>query len=405
MAKIQGNKKACLITPGHISSNPRLVKEAIALSRAGIHVHIIFTQYVIYLIDHDQKILDANPEWTYRRLNWSGDSYLSKTLRIISGLLRRFIPDNNTRINRNFAWQLKKAKSYPADIYIAHNPGALPVAVIAAKKNKAKCGFDAEDFHRNERTDDVNNKDALLKKAIEDANIYQLDYMVAASPQIAEQYEKLYNRQVQSILNVFPKTRLNAIVNNAQQPLQLFWFSQTIGIGRGLETIIEAINLCGVTIDLHLLGKIDEVYKQQLLTLNNSYKQKSSSILFHMPVPGDELFGIAALFDIGFATEPGFCFNNKIVLSNKLFTYIQSGLAVIASKTISQGKFFDQYPEIGKLYADADDLAAILTFYHTNREMLYETKKTSYAIGQTKLNWEIESEKLINVVQQTLASS
>jgi len=404
MANIKGNKKACLITPGHISANPRLVKEAIALSHAGVHVHIIFTQYVIYLIEHDQKILDANPGWTYQSLNWSGDSYISKAIRIASGLLRRFIPDNNTRINRNFLWQLKKAKSYYADIYIAHNPGALPVAVMAAKKNKAKCGFDAEDFHRNERTDDMTNKDALLKKTIEDANIYQLDYMVTAGPQIAEQYEKLYNRKVQPILNVFPKTHLNSIVNNIQQPLQLFWFSQTIGIGRGLETIIEAVNMCGVKIDLHLLGKIDEVYKQTLLTLNDTYQKHNGSITFHKPVPGDELFGIAAQFDIGLATEPGFCFNNKIVLSNKLFTYIQSGLAVIASNTISQGKFFDQYPAIGRVYDNTDQLVSILLEYHNKRQMLYETKQASYAIGQTKLNWEFESEKLINVIQQTLAT-
>ena len=37
------NKRICLITPGHIASNPRLVKEARALQQSGMEVHIIFS--------------------------------------------------------------------------------------------------------------------------------------------------------------------------------------------------------------------------------------------------------------------------------------------------------------------------------------------------------------------------
>jgi len=315
----------------------------------------------------------------------------------------RFTRNNNTKINRNFLWQLKKAYAYPADIYIAHNPGALAIAVMAAKKNKAKCGFDAEDFHRNERSDDENDEDVKLKTAIENATVHQFDYMVAASPQIAEKYEELFNRSVTPILNVFPKTHIGIIINNTSKPLQLFWFSQTIGRNRGLEMVIEAINISGIVMELHLLGKVYVNYKDQLLALNNKHQQPSATIHFHAPVPGDELFNVTANYDIGLCAEPGFSINNKIALSNKLFTYIQCGLAVVSSNTIAQTWFMEQYPETGKLYTDAHELAAILTAYHNNRELLYQTKKTSYAIGQTQLNWEIESEKLINVIQQTLA--
>lgn len=403
MAKIQGNKKACLITPGHIAADPRLVKEAQALSRAGMQVHLIFTQYVDYLIAHDKMILDANPGWTAQYLNWSGGSFFSKVVRVVGGLMR-FTQNNNTKINRNYLWQLNKAIAYPADIYIAHNPGAVSIAVTAAKKNKAKCGFDAEDFHRNERSDDENDEDVKLKTAIENATIHQFDYMVAASPQIAAKYEELFNRIVTPVLNVFPKTHINTIINNTDKPLQLFWFSQTIGRNRGLEMVIDAINLSGIVMELHLLGKVDISYKDKLLALNDKHQHPYAVIHFHSPVPGDELFNITAKYDIGIASEPGFSTNNKIALSNKLFTYIQCGLAVVASNTTAQAWFMEQYPETGKLYGDEDELAAILTAYHSNRDLLYETKKSSYAIGQTKLNWEIESDKLITVVQQTLAN-
>lgn len=398
MAKIKGNITACIITPGHIAADPRLVKEAQALSKAGVSVHLIFTQYVDYLIGHDQQILDANPEWTYNKLNWSGNSLLSKAARTISGLIR-LMPNINTRINRNFFWQLKKTIQCPADIYIAHNPGALPIATIAAKKNKVKCGFDAEDFHRNETSDDDYNEDVKLKTAIEKANIPHMDYITAASPQIAEKYAVLFNRAVTTVLNVFPKTRINNIIHNTTKPLQLFWFSQTIGRNRGLEGIIEAINLSGVTMELHLLGKVSDDYKNQLLAVNNKHENKYAALRFHAPVPGKELFTLTAQFDIGLAAEPGFSTNNKIALSNKLFTYIQCGIAVAASNTIAQTWFMEQYPETGKLYADTPELVNILLGYHHNRKLLYETKKAAYLIGQTQLNWDVESEKLIDAIK------
>src|SRR5439155_13695826 len=45
---------------------------------------------------------------------------------------------------------IKAAKKIKADIYIGHNLGALPAAIIAADCHKTKCGFDAEDYHRPE---------------------------------------------------------------------------------------------------------------------------------------------------------------------------------------------------------------------------------------------------------------
>ena len=37
-------KKVCLVTPGHIGSNPRIVKEADALHEEGYDVTLIYTE-------------------------------------------------------------------------------------------------------------------------------------------------------------------------------------------------------------------------------------------------------------------------------------------------------------------------------------------------------------------------
>ena len=59
----------------------------------------------------------------------------------------------------------------------------------------------------------------------------------------------------------------------------------------------------------------------------------------------------------------------------------------------------DQYPQTGKTYNNAAELADILNLYNANRELLYQAKKEAFKVGQTELNWEIESEKFLKVIE------
>ena len=111
---------------------------------------------------------------------------------------------------------------------------------------------------------------------------------------------------------------------------------------------------------------------------------------------------MAPKFDIGIASETGFCLNNNMALSNKLFTYVQCGLAVVASNTPAQYAFMQEHAQTGKIYTNADDLSVILTEYHANRDLLFQTKNESFKIGQTLLNWDYESQKFLSLVRQTL---
>ncbi len=391
-----------MITPGHISTNPRLVKEAISLSQAGFSIHIVFSQYVAGQVKYDAAILIANPGWTYDVINWTSTSYISKLNRLLSKLKTAIYKNECNLLNRNFAWQVKKAILNEADIYIAHNLGALPVAVKAAKKNNVLAGFDAEDFHRNEVTDDTSSTEVKLKTAIEDKYIPQLKYFTAASPLIAARYKSLYHVECTCILNVFPKVAPYQANQGTVQPLQLFWFSQTIGSNRGIELIIKAINLTGIKMQLHLLGNLVTGYKQILSALCNPL---FSDIVFYNTVPPDKVFELAKTFDIGLATEPRVPLNRNICLTNKLFTYVQCGLAVAASNTLAQVDFFENYPRSGKLYVNETELSAILTLYHHNRTLLQKTKQDAYEIGQDELNWEKESVIFISLIKQALGST
>ncbi|GAC1309865.1 MAG: hypothetical protein NVSMB24_26080 [Mucilaginibacter sp.] len=390
--------------------NPRLVKEADALSDSGYEVAVLYAYWNAWGTQHDEELL-VGKKWKAicaggdpkgRRLTWFLSRLIRKTARFLLRKTNSYSRFSDLAIARSSYFLTVEARKHYADLYIGHNLGALPATVKTAKLHKKPCGFDAEDFHRQELTDDIHSYDFKISKYLEDKYLPQVDYITASSPLIAGNYSLLYQRNIASILNVFPKVALN-VADNKNGPLKLFWFSQTIGPNRGLELVVEAISLTGINIELHLLGEVERTYKQNLFSLIKPIENINSRILFHEPIKGDEIFQFASQFDIGLAAETTVCLNREISLTNKLFTYIQSGLAIAASDTVAQSAFMHRYPQTGKVYRDAKELASILTEYHKSRELLFQTKNQSFQIGQTQLNWENESRTFLKVIKNILA--
>lgn len=410
------SKKICLITPNHISTNPRLIKEAIALENAGYIVHIVFTQNLAYLSKEDFNLLAAHPRWSYSVLNWERKGLKSKTIRFTTGIVQRILTRLPTKFcsnkinclieNRHFFWQTRKAIQADASLYIAHNLGALPVAVSAARHHDVKALFDAEDFHRNEQSDDFADTGVQRKKYIEDAFFPQIAHATAASPLIADEYKKLYPfLQIFPVKNVFPLIE-SSIASTQNKSLRLFWFSQAVGLNRGIQDVIKALKLLeNKDIELHIYGYLpgdSRVYFENLIDSLNF--TKPPKIFFCNPVSPDEILRIASSFDIGLALEPGFSTNNRIALSNKIFTYLLGGNAILFSRTPAQEAFYSLHPGIGFIYGPGDTqaIANILNLYSTQPDLLIKHKEASKKLYLEEMNWEKEQQYFLQSVQKAL---
>lgn len=305
-------------------------------------------------------------------------------------------------ISRTHTEALATARSIKTDLYIAHNLGALPAAVMAAKFNGAKVGYDAEDMHSGQFKTKT-EKGYLLNKFIEEKYFPHTNYFTAASPLIAQHYKQAYPYLNPIVINnVFPRIDLPVESKiHVTQPLKLFWFSQTIGVERGIENIIGAMTLITKPAELHLLGNCSDEDKLMITDLAKYNHLATDQIHFHQPIAPDELFKFAAQFDIGMATETAPNLNRDICLTNKIFTYIQTGLAIIASDTQAQRLFMEQYPAIGSLYQKEDitSLANCILEYAQNPEKLLQTKQMNYQLGQTQLNWENESKIFRRIIE------
>lgn len=404
--------KIVLITPGQPATNPRLVKEAIALSHHGFEVTVLYCFWVQWATEFDKKIIEDNPQitWIETGGNPNLNHYLYYYTRIkhkLFRLLHRYVPNSlSIAIRaemRAYSHALKKAITINADLYIAHNLGALSLAANASKTVGSKYSFDAEDFHRGQVTNESNEFKRV--KLIEDNFLPNAAYISAASPLIATEYENLYNRKVQLINNVFSIKYLTQNNKEIHNPISLFWFSQTVGKGRGLEDVLLALRqFTGRNFSLTILGKADESIKSYFRELISNKNDNSVIINFIDPVAPDAIFEIAANYDIGLAIETLGEYNRNICLTNKIFTYLLSGNAIIFSNTPAQEKFFKENIDLGQMYhsGESNSLAAILKNYLVNIDLLKLHKSNSAKIAATKLNWENEIKSLLLSIKSVL---
>lgn len=411
-------QKITLITSGQPSLNPRLVKEADALVDAGFEVTVIYQYWNNWGTEADSKLLPTK-KWkavrvggnpTNQKLKYWKTRALHKTANYLCNNYAYNFGISELAIGRSSSLLIKKAKQIPADLYIAHNLAALPAAVKAAKHNKAKCGFDAEDFHRYEVTNDKTSKSYLLPKYLEDKYLSQINYLTAASPLIAVQYKKLYpNLNPVLINNVFPlQLQNNSSIKLNNIELNLVWFSQTIGKGRGLEVAIMALGLLKKeNINLILIGNSDTNQQEYFHSLAIEHGLNKKQIKFVDPINPDDIINFIHRYDIGLALEENSPFNRDICLTNKIFTYLTSGIAVIASETAAQKQFIEIHPNIGKSFpiGNIEALTAAIKYYDENRAALYAAKSASALLAQQKFNWENESKIFLKLIEQTLASS
>jgi len=400
-----------IVTIGQPSTNPRMVKEYTALKQAGYRVKVLYAYWADWALATDAALLAEKPFDPDDFILAGGSPRVQKGVYQFSRLYFKCARIFTLKTSLPFFWKwalnrpsfflAKKAKKEKADLYIAHNLAALPAAMAAAVKWRALCAFDAEDYHLGQM-EATAGKEYQLVKRLEETYMHRCAYISAASPLIARSYaDRLKIGDILVINNVFSVNNLQPepLPYRQGETLKLFWFSQTVGPDRGLETVISAMGrLQAGDVTLSILGSCSEMEKQRLLSLAVSAGGQEQQLNFIDPVSPDEIFMLAASHHIGLAVETNRILNRQIALTNKLFTYPLSGLAIIATDTPGQRDFLQRYPGIGQLYADGaiPGLTSLLQAYVADPEILNHIRLRAWNYAKTTLNWEQEQIGLLD---------
>jgi glycosyltransferase involved in cell wall biosynthesis len=397
------NKRICIATQSHICRNPRVLKEAVTLSKEGYSITVLTAIYSEKLLQEDLLLLKGtNITYEfYSDLRAPGiKSYMTRLVRRVAVELQlKLHIESALSLGFHIGTLLKKCSAYAAGLYIMHQE--LPT-IIGTKliKQGFKVAFDIEDWYSEDLLPiaQIRRPVKLLKKTEAEA-VNNGVYCSTTSVALAYQLSSVYSsKEPEVIYNVFPARPDLTANKTIGSPVKLFWFSQTIGPGRGLEEFIKLLRSIDTKLELHLLGNISDSYRNDLkATIPAKHR-----LFFHELVSEKELAGKIAEFDVGLALELQSPPNRNYTITNKFFQYLQAGLPIIASETAGQNEAFDKFEPGFKLSQNpGNDEIVKLDEWLGNKDALIAAQQKAIAAAHF-YNWENESKKLINLVKNAL---
>jgi len=397
-----------IIIIGHLCNAPRPQKEAETLANAGHDVTVAGVWFDPEFVRRDrllmknkkwrfEPIIDFQPHQKINNFFVRLRSRLAKEKFQKLGIFSPSLFGYGTRAMLRYALQQK------ADLTIVHSEGGLWVGSQLLDQGY-QVGVDFEDWFSEDLLPEARASRSIKQlKSLENRLINECTYCLTTSHAMAEAMAEAYNSKPPTVIyNTFPledRLQLDGKICDRQNlniP-SIHWFSQTIGQGRGLEILFQSLRHVNKPVEIHLRGNCSESSHQWLDSqiLQEWYGQ----IFIHPTVPTNELLSRIAEHDIGLALEIPYCFNRQFTITNKLFQYLQAGLAVIATDTSGQREILSKYPEIGQLILNngAIALADAINTLIENPQKLAATKKAALSVAQDSLNWENQEDSILRL--------
>ncbi|MBK8087405.1 MAG: glycosyltransferase [Chitinophagaceae bacterium] len=401
------SKKICLISDLHLSSNPRTWKEASTLAAAGYEVVILTIWTSSEKREKDLLLIQGKNIIYKASLNLiPGEIRFLK--RFYIRLRRRLARDLKRILNIESSWCIgyapqimtEAALNEKADLYIAHTEFGILVGKELIRKG-VKLAYDIEDWYSHDYL--VPERPVALFKSLENFALENSVYCSCPSESMATALEKTYSsgKKAHVLYNGFSEKENAAEVVAASNGSSLVWFSQTIGPGRGLETILKALHVLETKIELHLIGACVAGYDAEL---NRIFPfNKGHQLIIHPAVKHHELVSILAQHNIGLAIENNTPENKNRTVSNKILQYLQAGIKVLATDTEGQKEVAAFFPDtVTTVPVDHPELWAkqidiLLQSAPVNR-------RTQLQQFNEQFSWEAQEKKLLELVKKAISA-
>jgi glycosyltransferase involved in cell wall biosynthesis len=390
----------------------------------GYQVTVVGGAFVPELKIRDDRIIHGK-KWQYVKAydltQGGGPAFFLKIQKKVGELAcRRIGLENRWQLHYGTGSLYRKAKELDADLTVAHWDAALPAAVKLLEEGK-RVGVDMEDWFSEDLVPEARKgRPIRLLKKLEWNLLCHGAYSSCTSEAMADALVKEYGcRRPLVIRNVFPvrdRERLDGkwkdrpgmakwmernspnMERPKEAPVSIHWFSQTVGPGRGLELLFQALEGMEGNWELHLRGNL-KGYEGWLEQICPAGVRQRLSV--HGMVENEGLLSRIAEHDIGYAGELEVPLSRNLTITNKFFQYLQAGLAVVASDTEGQKEAVQAAEGSGILVSPAKrgELKAALKKLTQQHAVLECMKKKAWSNG-AELVWEKESRKLAAAIQK-----
>ena len=398
-------RRILIITNGHLCRHPRPLKEAETLGRAGYDVTVLTVRNHAPSEALDRDLLRDAPFRlvTVDMLPGSGTAVFCR--RLLLWIARRAAAGLAAPTIRAFgpaSALLGRARRLPADLTIVHTELPFWVGTRLLRDGR-RVAADFEDWHSEDLLPGDRAKRPLaLVAQIEQTLLRQALFSTTTSHTLADALHQHHGgRLAQVITNSFP-LQPDPHLSTAGEPPALFWFSQTLGPGRGLESFLAAWRQTRRPSRLVLLGEPYRGFDQTLLA--QLPDDRRAQLSFLPPVPPRDLPAVIACHDIGLALEPTVPANKNCTISNKILQYLNAGLVVVASDTAGQREVLARAPEAGLLVSLSDAVATATALDHLlgDRAELRRHQQAARRLAEGVYCWEHEAPRLLSLVADAL---
>ena len=282
-----------------------------------------------------------------------------------------------------------------ADVLVSNDLDTLLPNYLAQKfKRKARLVYDSHEYFT--EVPELINRPKVQKfwLRIERKIFPRLKSVYTVNESIAAIYSKLYSKEIKVVRNISPlwsainlqtKRELGIPENSHLIILQ----GAGINIDRGAEEAVEA--MCQIDAVLLIVGDGDVV---EILKIKVKKLELTKKVLFYGKKTYHVMMNFTHFADIGLTLDKPSNLNYKLSLPNKLFDYMHTYTAVVATNIKEVAQVVTKN-EIGTIVMDftVDNLAESINSILNDQQLLAQYKENCKAAALTE-NWQRETKIL-----------
>lgn len=383
-----------ILIGGHLATAPRPQKEAAAAKAAGFDVQILGTWWDSQLAEEDIALAHRIGAAYRPVVDIRHAGVKNKLLRLRQRAAKELLRRTGVATARSFGVgareMLREASRLSPVLTMVHSEAGLWAGKRLLERG-FRVGVDFEDwFSEDLPVADRKGRPIVQLKELERYMLRHADLSFTTTDILAQALaEDAGTDRIPVVIpNAFPCIDGLKAVQEKRDPnsVSFYWFSQTIGPGRGLEALAKALPKLKGNWELHLRGYL-RGYRQWF---NETFEPSVRDRVFcHECVSNEELPAYTAAHDVGLALEVPHCQSRDLTATNKIFEYLRCGLAVIATSTQGQVEVMKKCSEAGCLIPpnDSSSLAAVMQRYIDDNETLNKAKNATRYGSEHAWEW------------------
>ncbi|GAA4854124.1 glycosyltransferase [Luteimonas vadosa] len=402
----QGRTVVSLIM-GHLASSPRVQKQARALREAGARVLVRGNWLDPRLAQEDLSLARELD------IDFAAVTDLRPGRRDLGDRLRHRLAHEgfkriglfSSRILGPGAPELwRYAAGQPSDLVTVHSEPGLWVAKRLLGAGK-RIVVDFEDwFSEDQLPSDRSPAVRGRLRQLEMLLLHRAHGCLAPTEAMASALAESAgtDRRPTVVRNCFPAAPVeDRPSSRVPGPVSFYWFSQTIGPGRGLEVLASALPQLRGEWNLYLRGAM-RGYGSWFDTVFGGATRSRVHVL--PPVPNDALLAANRQHAVGLALEAPYCRNKELTASNKIHEYMRAGAAVIATRTAGQVEVMAASPGAGLLVepGDATGLAAAMQALIDSPEKLAACRQSALTASREVWDWSMHAPRLLDALERAM---